>query len=143
MNPQKLAVFEANSDEKYRKVGSRSADDLGLYDMLGNVAEWTVDAYKENYQEVIDASGNKNPHLIPESRKTSVVLKGGHYQSAQEDLSCTVRIKSERWWNRRDPQIPKSRWWYTDAPFAGIRLVRPVNQPSGEEIEAYYVKFLK
>lgn len=143
VNPQKLAVFAANSDDKYRKVGSRSADDLGLYDMLGNVAEWTVDAYTADYQEVIDASGNKDPQLIPESRKKSVVLKGGHYQSAQDELSCTARIQSERWWNRRDPQIPKSRWWYTDAPFAGIRLVRPVNQPSDEEIEAYYDKFLK
>ena len=143
VNPQKLAVFAANSDDKYRKVGSRSADDLGLCDMLGNVAEWTVDAYTADYQEVIDASGNKDPQLIPESRKKSVVLKGGHYQSAQDELSCTARIQSERWWNRRDPQIPKSRWWYTDAPFAGIRLVRPVNQPSDEEIEAYYDKFLK
>lgn len=142
-NPRKMAVFAANSEDKYQKVGSRSADALGLYDMLGNVAEWTVDAYKEDYQEVIDASGKKDPHLVPKSRKTSVILKGGHYQSTEDELSCDARIMSERWWNRRDPQIPKSRWWYTDAPFAGIRLVRPVNQPSDEVIEAYYDNFLK
>jgi len=141
-NPRKIAVFSANSNDKYQKVGSRSADALGLYDMLGNVAEWTVDTYVEDYQTIIDASGKKDPHLIPSSRKVSVTLKGGHYQSAEDELSCEARIQSEKWWNRRDPQIPKSRWWYTDAPFAGIRLVRPVNQPSKEAIEAYYDKFL-
>lgn len=142
-NLQKIAVFAANSDEKYRKVGSRGEDELGMSDMLGNVAEWTVDAYKEDYQEIIDASASKDPHLVPESRRTSVTLKGGHYQSTAEELGCEERIHSERWWNRRDPQIPKSRWWYTDAAFAGIRLVRPVDQPSDEEIVAYYDKFLQ
>ena len=24
-----------------------------------------------------------------------------------------------------DPQIPKSRWWLSDAPFAGLRILRP------------------
>ncbi len=141
-NRQKIAVFSANSNDKYQKVGSRSPDALGLYDMLGNLAEWTVDTYVEDYQTIIDASGKKDPHLIPKSRKVSVTLKGGHYQSTQDELSCEARIQSEKWWNKRDPQIPKSRWWYTDAPFAGIRLVRPVNQPSKESIEAYYENFL-
>lgn len=143
INKQKIAVFAANSDDKYRKVGSRSEDELGLSDMMGNVAEWTVDAYKEDYQAIIDASGTTDPHLIPDSRRTSVTLKGGHYQSAQDELGCAERIHSEKWWNQRDPQIPKSRWWYTDAAFAGIRLVRPADQPSDEEIEAYYDKFLQ
>lgn len=141
-NPRKIAVFAANSGDKYQKVGSRSPDALGLYDMLGNLAEWTVDTYVDDYQAIIDASGKKDPHLIPASRKVSITLKGGHYQSKEEELSCEARIQSEKWWNKRDPQIPKSRWWYTDAPFAGIRLVRPVNQPSKESIEAYYDKFL-
>lgn len=143
INLQRIAVFADNSDDKYRKVSSRGKDELGLSDMLGNVAEWTVDTYKESYQEVIDASDKTDPHLVPASRRTSVILKGGHYQSTSDELGCAQRIRSERWWNQRDPQIPKSRWWYTDAPFAGIRLVRPVDQPSEAEIEAYYDKFLQ
>jgi hypothetical protein len=27
-------------------------------------------------------------------------------------------------WNERDPQLPKSRWWLSDGPFVGFRLVR-------------------
>lgn len=141
-NLRKIALFKGNSGDKYHKVGSRAPDQLGLYDMLGNVAEWTVDAYEEDYQAVIDQSSIENPMAIPSSRRTTITLKGGHYQTPAKELSCELRIKSENWWNQRDPQIPKSRWWYTDAPFTGIRLVRPVEQPSKEDIEAYYDKFL-
>jgi hypothetical protein len=41
-------------------------------------------------------------------------------------------------WKQRDPQIPKSNWWFTDAPFIGFRVVRPAKQPSKEEIEKYF-----
>lgn len=138
-----IAVFKENSDEKYRKSGSKAPDNLGLYDMLGNIAEWTVDAYAEDYKDVIKSSGKKDPHLAPASRKASAILKGGHYLTPKEEMGCASRIHSEKWWNQRDPQIPKSRWWYTDAPFAGIRLVRPVQQPPKSEIEKFYDQFLK
>jgi len=26
-------------------------------------------------------------------------------------------------WNMTDPQYPKSRWWLSDAPFVGFRVV--------------------
>jgi hypothetical protein len=58
-------------------------------------------------------------------------------------LRCSNRIPSDTKWNQRDPQIPKSRWWLTDGMFVGIRVVRPVKQPSKEEIEAFYALYLK
>lgn len=36
------AWFEENSDDTTHPVKQKLADDLGLYDMLGNVAEWTI-----------------------------------------------------------------------------------------------------
>lgn len=36
------AWFEENSDGTTHPVKQKLADDLGLYDMLGNVAEWTI-----------------------------------------------------------------------------------------------------
>ena len=27
-------------------------------------------------------------------------------------------------WNERDPQLPRSKWWLSDGPFAGFRLAR-------------------
>jgi len=46
-------------------------------------------------------------------------------------------------WNKRDPQIPKSRWWMTDGMAVGFRLVRPLQQPPKAEIEKFFTAYLK
>ena len=47
---------------------------------------------------------------------------------ATRDLAAAVgpdaRAEQARSWNERDPQIPQSRWWLSDAPFVGVRIVR-------------------
>ena len=39
------AWFKDNSGNKYQKVGLKLPNNWGLYDMHGNVSEWTLDAY--------------------------------------------------------------------------------------------------
>jgi hypothetical protein len=70
------------------------------------------------------------------------VLKGGGYSDDAAHLRVANRIKSDPSWNKRDPQIPKSKWWLTEAPSVGFRLVRPLKQPSAEEAEAFYKKYM-
>ena len=41
-------------------------------------------------------------------------------------------------WKRRDPQLPKSRWWNTDSPHVGFRLVSPDRSFTIEEIQTYF-----
>ena len=134
------AWWKGNSQEKYHAVKQLAPNAWGLYDMLGNVAEWTLDQYEEDYYSRI-GSHPVNPIRIPVT-KYPVTLKGGSYRDEAPALRCAVRMPSERKWNARDPQIPKSQWWNTDAPFIGFRIVRPVKQPDAAAVEQFFSQFL-
>ena len=129
-----------NSDEVYHKVGEKSATELGIYDLLGNVGEWTLDAFSE--PEAAASETLENPWVQPE-RRYGRVVKGGSFDNDAEDCTCAYRQKSSIKWQQRDPQIPKSLWWNTDSPFVGFRLVKPAKQPSHEEIEGFFAKAIK
>jgi hypothetical protein len=55
-----------------------------------------------------------------------------------DDLRSAARDVSDPVWKQLDPQVPKSNWWFPEAPFVGMRVVRPVTAPPLEEIMAYY-----
>ena len=130
--------FSQNSKDKYHKVGELKPNDWGLYDMLGNVMEWTLDEYRTDY---IQITTDTDPSVTPTERHPRT-LKGGCFSDKATDLRSANRIQSDPIWNRRDPQIPKSKWWNADAPFIGFRIVRPVAQPTKEDVVAFFKKHL-
>lgn len=131
-----MAWHYENSYEKFHKVGQKEPNPLGIHDMQGNVAEWTMDKYIADYHEQL-ASDSDNPWIKP-TGKYSHTTRGGSYDDSAEDCHCATRLKSRPRWQFRDPQIPKSIWWNTDAPFVGFRVVRPMKQPSHEAIMAFF-----
>jgi formylglycine-generating enzyme required for sulfatase activity len=133
------AWYAGNSSNKYHKVGTKKPNPWGLYDMLGNVSEWTLDQYDENYFSKIQ-DGEKDPLMVPTTKYPRSV-RGGGYTETAVDLRCANRLHSDPSWNKRDPQIPKSKWWLTDAASVGLRVVRPFKSPTPEEAEAFYDKF--
>lgn len=139
---KEYAWFADNSDDKYHEIGQLKPNAWGLYDMLGNVAEWTMDEYDDNYFTKISNNLN-NPFVEPNNIRALHTVKGGSYQDEPETLRPAARLKQNPVWNRRDPQIPKSKWWNTDAPFVGFRIVKPLKQPNKEEANAFYDKHLK
>jgi len=134
------AWFKGNSGEKYHKVGQKKPNAWGLYDMLGNVVEWTMDQYDPAYYQKL-TDGQKDPTNPPASRYPRS-LRGGSYLDAPAALKVFSREHSVAQWNQRDPQIPKSRWWLTDGMMAGFRIVKPQTQPSAEDAEKFYKLYL-
>lgn len=130
------AWYWDNSDDKYHEVAKKEPNPWGLYDMHGNVAEWTMDQYQQDFYSTI-TDGAKNPWRIPDNLYPRTV-RGGSWEDDPEYLRSSERLMSNREWQKRDPQIPKSFWWNTDAPFLGFRIVRPAKEMSKEEIEEFF-----
>jgi formylglycine-generating enzyme required for sulfatase activity len=112
----------------YHKVGTKKPNAWGLYDMLGNVMEWTLDQYAP-----YTAAPKENPRVASTASYPHAV-RGGSWKDDETRVSCTVRVASEVSWKRQDPQLPKSVWYMTDAQWLGFRLVRPATLPSAEEM---------
>jgi formylglycine-generating enzyme required for sulfatase activity len=69
-----VAWYNSNSDNKFHPVGQRKANELGIYDMSGNVWEWCSDGYDENYYKISPA---QNP--IGSNSSSTKVLRGGSW----------------------------------------------------------------
>ena len=125
-----------NSRFKYQRVGSKSPNPFGLYDMHGNVWEWVLDQFTPPPSQA-PSQLRKNPLVSPNTLYPRVV-KGGSWDDGAKSHRSAARMGSEEAWKQQDPQIPKSVWYHTDALFVGFRVVRPREIPSIEDIENFW-----
>jgi len=130
------AWYYENSNEKYQKVGKKKPNALGLHDIHGNVWEWCIDQYAVDYFSQIGKNLN-NPLLRPLKLYPRSV-RGGGWDDDVEQLRSAARRGSEEVWKQQDPQLPKSIWYHTNAPWLGFRIVRPAEIPSAEEMYFYW-----
>lgn len=78
--------YQNNSANKSHPVGQKKPNDLGLYDMSGNVAEFVSDHYDAKYYL---SSPKNNPGGPAEGRST--VVRGGSFASKPDELSLSRR----------------------------------------------------
>ncbi len=142
-NISEYAWYMDNSKNKYHKIGEKNPNSHGLFDMIGNVAEWTTDQYFEDYQQkLIDGMISKNPYFKPDKLYPRTV-RGGSWKDKVENIGCDARKPSNQRWKRRDPQLPRSKWWLTNAEFVGFRIVRPLHPPDQKDWEQFWPKAIK
>ncbi len=134
--------FLENSNSKYQQVGKKQANPFGLHDMHGNVAEWTYDQYIPDFYAQAAGGVTNNPVARP-TKLYPHAVRGGSWDDDADRLRSAARRASNPKWKQRDPQIPRSNWWMTNASFVGFRVVRPLKQPSKEEIAKYWLEPIK
>jgi formylglycine-generating enzyme len=86
-DPKSTGWYNENSDNKPHKVGTKIPNEMGVFDMSGNVREWCWDWYDETYYRF---SPKENPSG-PESGRTKV-SRGGSWLT--NDISVTIRISN-------------------------------------------------
>ncbi len=133
----RYAWYEANSEGVTRPVGTRKPNPWGLYDMHGNVWEWTLDAYDPDGYEYLPEEGTANPWRKPEAEYPRVV-RGGSWADGPGLLRSAARRASTADWKRLDSQLPPSVWYHTNAEWLGFRIVRPREIPTPEEMYEYW-----
>jgi len=114
--------YSENSKDKTCDPGSMKPNPFGLVNMLGNVAEFCSDWYSENSYSSYPQGLVTDPKGPTEG--TEKVIRGGYFRSDATDVRCSSRDHTyTENWLKTDPQMPKSKWWYSDCNFVGFRVV--------------------
>ena len=112
----------------YHPIGTKKPNAWGLYDMLGNVMEWTLDQYRPYANAAAENPWVRSTTSYPQA------VRGGSWHDEAAKVSCTVRVASQAAWKMLDPQLPKSVWYMTNAQWLGFRLIRPGKLPTAEDM---------
>lgn len=93
--------FKDNTESTH-PLGQLKPNPFGLYDIVGNLAEWCA----------------------PADTNAPPVGRGGAFTEPVTQLRSAARLIETEEWNDMDPQSPQSIWWLSSADFIGFRLVR-------------------
>ncbi|MFO0926191.1 MAG: formylglycine-generating enzyme family protein [Gemmataceae bacterium] len=123
------AWYDGNAGESTHPVGKKRPNRWGLYDMLGNAAEWCLDHHDADYyRQCATRPLTVAPVKKPTAARFPHVVRGGAWCDPSDYCRSAARRASEKSWNRSDPILPPSVWWLADVDYVGFRVVRAVNE---------------
>lgn len=86
-----VAWFVGNSGRNQHPVGQKKPNELGIYDMSGNLGEWCSDWYSSDYYQI---TGKKDNPQGPETGEQKV-NRGGDYNRGANSISNVSRAHWE------------------------------------------------
>ncbi|MEL6699812.1 MAG: formylglycine-generating enzyme family protein [Bacteroidota bacterium] len=103
-----VAYYIGNATNTSHIVSQKSPNAYGLFDMTGNVAEWCLDRYGEDYYQSTEASSNPTGPTSGSER----VIRGGSFKSISSTSDDQLRV------TYRNSTLPGSR-----RDYIGFRVV--------------------
>lgn len=84
--PGAVAWFKDNSDGKSQPVAGKAANELGLFDMSGNLWEWVWDVYDAAYYQISPVNNPTGPVHGPYR-----VMRGGAWYNNADYITVSAR----------------------------------------------------
>ncbi len=87
-DPKMVAWMKRNSKARTHPVGTKQPNELGIYDMSGNVLEWCSDWFKSTYYRI------KGTHINPTGppKGAERVVRGGSYKYDANMIRVAARL---------------------------------------------------
>ncbi len=118
----RYTIYSENSGARTGHPESVKPNSFGLRNMAGNVAEFCSDWYYADAYSLYPEGLVVNPTGPPSGNEK--VIRGGSFRDDAPALRSAARDHTRTdEWQRTDPQIPKSVWWYSDCTHVGFRVV--------------------
>ena len=86
---ERYAVVQSGNALELSAVATRKPNDFGLFDMLGNAAEWCQDTYRPRSDGTLAAWEQEWRQMVEE--RANRVVRGGAVGDAQETVRSAVR----------------------------------------------------
>lgn len=134
-------------EEDYRGTsssGERRANDWGLHDMQGNVAEWVIDSGGKSITQRLKPGRYSLEESIgwaPSTRLGHLACGGSWVDEPQDCKPLSRKASNKDWW-QIDPRLPNSPWWIGSGDDLdrgiGFRIIRPYNPGKPTSFAKYW-----